>query len=218
MLFFKSSSGAVHQESQPQEEVKGCGGGGGGDSGACVSLTVWRKSLLLTCNGFTVIDRSGNIVYRVDNYIGRPEEVILMDGLGKSVLTMCRSKKLGIAENWCVYEGEVGGKIRARKNPICRVRKNMNILHVAPNSKVLAYVYDYRISDKKYAYSIEGSYGQRSCKVLDASRRVVAEVRRKEPINGGVCFGAEVFLLLVLPGFDSGLAMALVLLLDQMFS
>lgn len=127
-------------------------------------------------------------------------------------------QKLGLAENWCVYEGEGGGETRARNKPICRVRKNMNILHVAPNSKVLAYVYDYRISEKKYAYSIEGSYGERSCKVLDASRRVVAEVKRKEAIKGGVCFGAEVFLLVVLPGFDPELAMALVLLLDQMFS
>lgn len=88
MLFFKSSSGAVHQESQPAEEVKR----GGDGAAAIVSLTVWRKSLLLTCNGFTVIDCNGNIVYRVDNYTGRPEEVILMDGLGNSVLTMCRSK------------------------------------------------------------------------------------------------------------------------------
>ncbi|XP_038900421.1 protein LURP-one-related 17 [Benincasa hispida] len=214
MLFFKSSSGAVHQESQPPEDVER----GGAGSGPSVSLTVWRKSLLLTCNGFTVIDRNGNIVYRVDNYTERPEEIILMDGLGESVLTMCRSKKLGLGENWCVYEGEVEGETRARKKPICRVRKNMNILHVAPNTKVLAYVYDYRISEKKHAYSVEGSYGHRSCKVLDASRRVVAEVKRKEAVNGGVCFGAEVFLLVILPGFDPGLAMALVLLLDQMFS
>ncbi|XP_022931365.1 protein LURP-one-related 17 [Cucurbita moschata] len=214
MLFFKSSSGAVHQESQPAEEVKR----GGDGAAAIVSLTVWRKSLLVTCNGFTVIDCNGNIVYRVDNYSGRPEEVILMDGLGNSVLTMCRSKKLGLAENWCVYEGEVGGETRARKKPICRVRKNMNILHVAPNAKVLAYVYDYGTSEKKYAYSVEGSYGQRSCKVLDASRTVVAEVKRKEAVKGGVCFGAEVFLLVILPGFDPGLAMALVLALDQMFS
>lgn len=123
-----------------------------------------------------------------------------------------------------MYEGEIGGETRARarerarKKPIFRVRKNMNILHAAPNSKVLAYVYDYRISEKKLAYRVEGSYGHRSCKILDASRRVVAEVKRKEAVKGGVCFGAEVFLLVVLPGFDPGFAMALVLLLDQMFS
>lgn len=58
----------------------------------CTSLTVWRKSLLISCNGFTVIDSHGNLIYRVDNYIGRPEEIILMDGLGNSVLTMRRNK------------------------------------------------------------------------------------------------------------------------------
>lgn len=65
---------------------------------------------------------------------------------------------------------------------------------------------------------IEGSYTHRSCKVLDESRTVVAEIKRKEDIKGGVSFGLEVFLLVVQPGFDPGFAMALVLLLDQMFS
>lgn len=143
---------------------------------------------------------------------------VISSGL-ESNLCMCLvNQKLGLGENWCVYEGEVGGESRARKEPICRVRKNMNILHVVPNTRVLAYIYDYRISKKKYAYSVEGSYGHRSCKVLDASRKVVAEVKRKEAVKGGVCFGAEVFLLLILPDFEPGLAMALVLLLDQMFS
>ncbi|MGV7428878.1 LURP-one-related family protein, partial [Mycobacterium kansasii] len=34
-----------------------------------VALTVWRKSLLLNCTGFTVFDCNGNIVFRVDNYV-----------------------------------------------------------------------------------------------------------------------------------------------------
>lgn len=59
---------------------------------SCTSLTVWRKSLLISCNGFTVIDSNGNLSYRVDNYIGRPEEITLMDSSGKSVLTMHRRK------------------------------------------------------------------------------------------------------------------------------
>lgn len=57
--------------------------------GPCKSLTVWRKSLLLSCKGFTVIDSSGSLVYRVDNYSRhRPREMILMDAAGNSVLTM----------------------------------------------------------------------------------------------------------------------------------
>lgn len=56
------------------------------------SLTVWRKSLVISCNGFTVIDSGGNLVYRVDNYSGRPEEITLMDGSGIPIHTMRRYK------------------------------------------------------------------------------------------------------------------------------
>lgn len=74
------------------------------------------------------------------------------------------------------------------------------------------------------AYVIEGSYTKRSCRVLDCSneygrrKRVVAEIKRKEAINGCASFGLEVFHLIVWPGFDPALAMTLVLLLDQMFT
>lgn len=54
-------------------------------------LTVWRKSLLLNCNGFTVFDASGNLVFRVDNYAaGNRAEVVLMDASGKPLLTLRR--------------------------------------------------------------------------------------------------------------------------------
>ncbi|VAH81202.1 unnamed protein product [Triticum turgidum subsp. durum] len=32
------------------------------------TLTVWRKSLLFDCKGFTVFDAKGNLAYRVDSY------------------------------------------------------------------------------------------------------------------------------------------------------
>lgn len=95
------------------------------------------------------------------------------------------------------------------------MKKHMNILHANPS--VLAYVFRGN-SDKSYSYVLEGSYAHRSCKVLDDSRRVVAEIKRKEASKGGVSFGLEVFVLVVQPGFDTGFAMALVLLLDQMFA
>lgn len=89
--FLRSMSRTVHEEvhhdDQAREEDKI------GDGGACTSLTVWRKSLLMSCNGFTVIDSNGNLVYRVDNYRERrPQEVTLMDGTGKPILTMRRRK------------------------------------------------------------------------------------------------------------------------------
>lgn len=94
----------------------------------------------------------------------------------------------------------------------------MKILH--SNINVLAHVYYHGTSSNKtYSYIIEGSYANRTCKVLDAkSRNVVAEIRKKQAVIGGVTFGLEVFALIVMPGFDSGFAMAMVVLLDQMFS
>lgn len=54
-------------------------------------LTVWRKSLLLNCNGFTVFDAKGNLVFRVDNYAASNRvEVVLMDASGKPLLTLRR--------------------------------------------------------------------------------------------------------------------------------
>lgn len=58
----------------------------------CTSLTVWKKSLVINCKGFTVIDSCGNLVYRVDNYTLHPHELVLMDASGNSVLTMRRNR------------------------------------------------------------------------------------------------------------------------------
>lgn len=86
--FLKSLSRSVHnQEQHDQHDEQELN-----TVGACTTLTVWRKSLLISCKGFTVIDSNGDLVYRVDNYVGHPEEVVLMDASGKSVLTMRRRK------------------------------------------------------------------------------------------------------------------------------
>jgi len=134
-------------------------------------------------------------------------------------------QRLGLLDEWFVYEGEVGNIRRRRSNlskpsksPICCVRKNVNILH--GNSNVLAYVFSgVSHSDKRHvAFTVEGSYAHRTCKVLDECRRVVAEIKRKEANTKNVSFGIEIFQLVVHSGFDPAFAMALVLLLDQMFS
>lgn len=54
-------------------------------------LTVWKKSLLFNCNGFTVFDGKGDLVFRVDNYMeGNKGEILLMDATGKPLLTIRR--------------------------------------------------------------------------------------------------------------------------------
>ena len=115
------------------------------------------------------------------------------------------------------------------------MKKQRSLLQ-APNSKELAQVYSKTSKldakktksnnnnnnnkiKKRPKYVIQGSYCQRSCQIIDlSSNDVVAEIRRKEAINGCASFGLEVFHLIVWPGFDAGFAMTLVLLLDQMFS
>ncbi|KAK2984592.1 hypothetical protein RJ640_018970 [Escallonia rubra] len=209
LKFLKSLSRTVHEEHQMQDHKT---------EGPCTTLTVWRKSLFFCCNGFTVIDSGGNLAYRVDNYSGRRDQVILMDGSGKPILAVCRRKqKLSLVDKWLVYEGEVDDYTTtkpSKKKPIFWARKNMkNILQ--PHVNVLAHVY-LGPSDKRQAYVIEGSYAQRSCKVLNDSRRVVAEIKKKEAMIGGVSFGLDVFTLIIQPGFSPVFVMAIVLLLDQM--
>jgi len=87
----KSLSRAVHEEQEQEREGEHDQEKNNAEK-LCTSLTVWRKSLVMSCKGFTVIDCYGNLVYRVDNYIGRPNEVTLMDASGKSILTMFRRR------------------------------------------------------------------------------------------------------------------------------
>nr|DAD26724.1 TPA_asm: hypothetical protein HUJ06_028192 [Nelumbo nucifera] len=109
----------------------------------CVDpLTVWRKTLLFSCNGFTVIGSDRLLDFRIDNYMdSNREQILLMNGSG---------------------------------NP--------------PPHHAFVYV-------------IEGYYCQRSCQVLDESRKVMAEIKRKEAMSqggrGGISFGVDVFLLIV---------------------
>ncbi|XP_071690860.1 protein LURP-one-related 8-like [Rutidosis leptorrhynchoides] len=179
-----------------------------------VILTVWKKSLLFGCDGFTVFDSNGNLVYRVDNYVsGGNGEIVLMSSTGRSLFTI-RRKMLSISESWLVYDGET------TINPRLSVTKHHKLHH----TKSVAYVNSinslkYNTSrNKKDAiiYEIEGSYAQRCCVVYDDMHRCVADIRRKEA-KKGVALGDDVFQLVVQPSEDQNVAMALVIVLDQMF-
>jgi hypothetical protein len=105
-----------------------------------------------------------------------------------------------------VYEGET------TTNPRFLVKKHVNIL----NTKCLAHVSPASGSNKNVVYEIEGSYAQRCCAVYDEKKRRVAEIKQKESV-GGVAFGVDVFRLIVGPEMGTSMAMAMVILLDQMF-
>ncbi|PIN01312.1 hypothetical protein CDL12_26177 [Handroanthus impetiginosus] len=218
-LFLKSTSRTVHHcREQPEEDNKIICTATTNEASS-TSLTVWRKSLLLNCSGFTVINGSdGGLAYRVDNYTRRPDQIVLMDGSGNPIFTILRRKKLGLLDNyWLIYEGEVHKYCKnTTKKPICCVRKNISIF-MQRKVNVLAYVY-HGTSEKRHTHTVEGSYKHRSCKILDYSRRVLGEIKKKYVSIGGVSFGSEVFEIIVKLEFDSRFAMAIVLSLDQMFS
>ncbi|XP_043696464.1 protein LURP-one-related 8-like isoform X1 [Telopea speciosissima] len=202
------------------------------DAISCTSLTVWRKSLLFTCDGFTVIDSTGNLIYRVDNYRGdRTDNIILMDAYGKPLFTL-RRKKRRFVDKWLIFEGEAeDGKEMSSKKPMYWVRKHVNLKlqrnnHQNHQDVVVAQVFDTTPPPEKEKekgnpiFVIQGSYERRSCQVVDGLSRteVVAEIKRKDASIKGISFGLDVFLLIVRSGLDPAFAMSLVLLLDQMFT
>lgn len=115
-------------------------------------------------------------------------------------------QRLSLGDHWLVYAGET------TVNPLFAVKKNVSLILA---SKLLAYATaagNGRGSPQRAVYEIEGSYSQRSCAVYDDRRRQVAEIKRKEAV-----FGVDVFRLVVQPELDSAIAMALVILLEQMY-
>ncbi|XP_020580766.1 protein LURP-one-related 8-like [Phalaenopsis equestris] len=167
-------------------------------------LTVWRKSLLFNCSGFTVYDSTGNLLYRVDNYsLSSLNEIVLMDAIGKPLYTV-RRKRFTLTDQWNIYKGEAV----AAPRPIFSARKHVSLVR----SKSLAHVIPCSAAGKfaEAMYDVEGSFAQRSCVVYDESHKPVAEIQRKETV------GDDVFRLVVQPGFDAALAMAFVILLERM--
>ncbi|KAM0842010.1 hypothetical protein ACQ4PT_058647 [Festuca glaucescens] len=202
----QSPAGAVDEEEQPQPTV----------------LTVWRKSLLFNCDGFTVFDATGGLAFRVDRYGSssgsrrRAEDVVLMDAAGKPLLTVRRRIKLSLslAGHWVLYEGDAGA---AGAKQLLSVRRHHVGLHRRASDKTLAHITPLQSSsssfDEAVAYVVEGSYGRRSCAVRDARGGAsAAEVRRKESV------GDDVFRLVVADHrMGAALSMGVVIALDQMF-
>uniref|UniRef100_A0A0E0JQA2 Protein LURP-one-related 8 n=1 Tax=Oryza punctata TaxID=4537 RepID=A0A0E0JQA2_ORYPU len=194
----------VHPNVVPAAAVAAAGPAGGerGEDEEAATLTVWRKSLLFNCKGFTVFDAKGNLAYRVDSYDSESgDEVVLMDAAGAPAFTVRRKRQLSLqGEQWLVFAGEAD-----RRPPVYAVRRTgrgggKSLARVTPCAGAAA-----------ASYEVEGSYARRCCVVYDGERRAVAEVRPKEAV------GTDVFRLVVQPGVGVSLAMAVVVALDQMF-
>jgi uncharacterized protein YxjI len=169
-------------------------------------LTVWRKSLLFNCDGFTVFNAKGDLAFRVDCYGKRRAgaEVVLMDAAGRPLLTVRRKHLLSLAERWLIYDGD---NIDS-SSPLLSVRRSSS-----SSAKALAYVVTSKSNSKaeERSYVVEGSYGRRACAVRDADGDTMAEVRRKDSV------GDDVFRLVADPRLGAPMAMGFVIALDDMF-
>jgi len=175
-------------------------------------LTVWKKSLVFSCNGCTVFDSSGNLVFRVDNYPSDPKDkVLLMDAAGMALLTM-RRKRLSLQNEWQGFPGEF------------RDAQPLFVLKRAPSllisRKSLAEVYMCSSAKRKKKkkphsdYRVEGCYAKRSFTLLNSFNEVVAEVKPKQ-VRSDIRLGGDVFDLTVRPGYDQAFVMGLIIVLDQ---
>jgi uncharacterized protein YxjI len=191
-----------------------------------VLLTVWRKSLLFNCDGFTVFDANGDLAFRVDSYddasLGRRRaEVVLMDAAGKPLLTVRRRKRrhglllllLGGQQHWVIYDGDAAEDDYSGP-PLLSVRRHVSLRGASSSKEApLARVTPHgQAPAAATSYVVEGSYGRRACAVRDARGDAVAEVRRKESV------GDDVFRLVADPRLGAPLAMGLVIALDGMFA
>jgi len=180
---------------------------------SATALTVWKKSLVFSCRGFTVFDSTGNLVFRVDNYPSDPkDEILLMDAAGMAIFTM-RRKRLSLQKEWHGFSGE----FRDAKIPLFVVKRMPSLLI---STKNLAEVYmcseSAKMKKKKQQadYRVEGCYAKRSFTLLNNFNEVVAEVKPKQ-VRSDITLGGEVFNLTVRPGYDQAFVMGLIIVLDQ---
>lgn len=116
-------------------------------------------------------------------------------------------QKLSLGDHWLIYNAE------EVVNPCFAVKKHTGLLH----SKLLAHVTPCAsVPKSSLGYCIEGSYLQQCCAFYDTERQQLAEIKRKQSPQG-IALGLDVFCLIIEPGLDASFAMAVVMLLEQMF-
>ncbi|CAI0414453.1 unnamed protein product [Linum tenue] len=160
---------------------------------------MWMKSLVMNGNGCTIYDQNGAVVYRVDNYQKKGgREVCLMDLRGNLVFTILKTASFlcpFLSRKWKGY------------------RCDEETASFAVARKRLFATTDLCCEGR---YRLEASCGGKvtAFKITDVvSGGVVAEAKRKQQSmlteGNGVLLGNDVMTLVVQPGVDRSLVMAL---------
>ncbi|XP_078168449.1 protein LURP-one-related 8-like [Carex rostrata] len=188
-------------------------------SSSPVRLTVWCKSLLFHGDGYTVFDDSdGHIVFRVDNYAhGRwnNNEMVLMGPRGHVHLTIRHCKKiLSFTESWKIYRGDRDThSSMLLKEPFLRVTKDFR------NSTCTASMSSTGIAGSEISgFRLSWSRCDEWSKIhrLASDEQLVAEINRKFSNSKKILLGEDVFTIMVQPGMDQAIVMALFMITKSM--
>ncbi|KAL8501969.1 hypothetical protein ACS0TY_021193 [Phlomoides rotata] len=164
-------------------------------------LTVLKTCLFYAGDGFNAYNSNGKLVFRVHSYRPNTRNAVLMDALGRCILTV-RRKRSSLHRRWEGFSGE-----RTEQNPLFSVRRSS----IIGQSGMTVEVYN----NPGEEYQIKGSFADRKCTIFNSGKEVVAEIRRKVDSCANIVLGKDVFVLCVKPEFDSAFAMGLILILDQ---
>ncbi|KAF6993883.1 hypothetical protein CFC21_010707 [Triticum aestivum] len=180
-------------------------------------LTVWCKSLVFRGDGYTVFDDAdGRMVFRVDNYGVGPGSMALMDHAGRVLLTVRRRQRKMLSlmpETWEVYNGDVDDDSNSNDGhgePHLMMRATKDLGRSNCTASVHAV-------DEPQLYRLSWSRREEFSRIYRHSstgdETLIAEVRRK---RGGpekaTLLGKDVLSLVVQPGMDLAITMAMLMI------
>lgn len=180
------------------------------------TFTVWKRSLFTNGTGYTVIDSSGNLVFRVDDYTSdaKLEQLILMDAAGNVLLTM-RHKRLNCRKRWDAFRGDSHGC----EKPAFSVIKSASALFSSKTSARVVLSSTEGHNTKLCDYRMKGRLlckPTSSFTVFGGSGEIIAEATRKQATSK-IILGNDVVSLVVQPGIDQTFVMGLLIIFDQIF-
>ncbi|KAK4731132.1 hypothetical protein R3W88_024120 [Solanum pinnatisectum] len=208
-------------------------------------FTVWKKSSMSFqgTDGFTVFDKQGRLVFRVDNYTRRKNRAIasrgsrssglvLMDAQGKPLLTLRPQMNAQLQYEWKGYNG---GEDDDGSTPLFVMRRppspffamiGASMTTTSCQAQVFVAgennnnVMDMKKRQRRPNYRVEGSFRRRNCNITNSDGHIVANISRKvanATTRTTILISDDVFSLMVQPGFEPHIFMAFVIILDRMY-
>uniref|UniRef100_A0A0E0MJ03 Tubby C-terminal domain-containing protein n=1 Tax=Oryza punctata TaxID=4537 RepID=A0A0E0MJ03_ORYPU len=195
-----------------------------------VVYTVWKRSSIgfQGTDGFSVYDSAGKLAFRVDNYSRRRKafagDLLLMDGHGTPLLSL-RPQILSLHNRWNCYRAQEEEGLDSTNSPsvsqqVFSMRKS-SVLQSIDEAEVLMST---RPSDHSQpdaspspSFRIEGCFSMRSCKIRGSNGEEAARITKKNAgvMSRPVSLGDDVFTLVVRPGVDVAVVMAMVVVMDR---